>query len=214
MLAYKFTGPGGASVFTGFQWPLPVDGAPGEWVRISDGVDLCVAGIHACRPDQVPHWLGPELWRIELDGDVVESAHKLVAPAGRLVARVEGWPRAERDFAEDCAARVRQLAAGELLAAGFHEDAASTAAAQSVDELGAIAESVAHRAPPLVAQLVGYAVDCYWDIDNSYFAMCAYVAATAFASDATGDTVQDMSSLGWAEERARQAAWLATRLAL
>jgi hypothetical protein len=69
-------------------------------------------------------------------------------------------------------------------------------------------------ATPLAATLVGYAADCAWDIDNGYYAMCAYVAATAFAAHGSGDVVQDMTSAGWVAERARQARWLAGALAL
>jgi hypothetical protein len=213
VLAYKFTRPGGQGAFTGFRWPLPQDGEPGAWVR-AQTADVRVAGIHALRAEQLPHWLGPELWVIELSGEVAESTYKLVAPAGRLVSRVPGWPSAERGFAQDCAARTRDLALSALRAAGLdaHADAAATAAGTA--DLLALADVVRGDAPPLVATLVGYAADCAWDIDNGYVAMCAYVAATAFANHSTGDVVQDMSARGWAEERARQARWLAAALHL
>jgi hypothetical protein len=94
---------------------------------------VCVAGVPACRAEQPPHWLGPELWVIELSGEATEWPYKLVAPAGRPVNRVRGWP----------------------------------------------------------------------------FAMCAYVAATAFANHSTGEIVQDLFSHGWVQERARQGRWLA-----
>ncbi len=176
--------------------------------------EVCVAGIHACRAEQLPHWLAQELWVIELAGDVTESPYKLVAPAGRLVSRVQGWPSAERGFAEDCAARTLDLAVSALRDAGLdaHADAAATAVGTA--GLLAVADGVRGDAAPLVATLVGYAADCAWDIDNGYFAMCAYVAATAFANHCTGDVVQDMSSLGWVRERARQGRWLAAALDL
>ena len=47
-----------------------------------------------------------------------------------------------------------------------------------------------------------------------YYAMCAYVSATAFANRSTGDVVQDMTSDGWVRERERQARWLVDRLGL
>jgi hypothetical protein len=55
----------------------------------------------------------------------------------------------------------------------------------------------------LTATLIGYAVDCAWAIDEGYYAMCAYVAATGFANDTTGDVVQDMTSDGWVLDFAR-----------
>lgn len=57
-------------------------------------------------------------------------------------------------------------------------------------------------------------LDCIWDIGKGYYAMCAYVAATAFGNGSTGDVMQDMTSAGWNQERARQAHWLVERLAL
>ena len=214
MLAYKFTGPDGTGVFTGFRWPVPGDGAPGEWVRSPVDVDVCVAGVHACRVAQLPYWLAPELWEIELAGDVTESTYKLVAAEGRLLRRVEGWPAVERSFAEDCAARALGLAVSELRAAGLGAEADAAAAASTTAELATISDAVGARSPALVARFLGYAVDCSWDIDMGYFTMCAYVAATAFANRSTGDIVQDMSSDGWVQERSRQARWLADRLDL
>jgi hypothetical protein len=102
----------------------------------------------------------------------------------------------------------------QLREAGLNSEADAALAASATAELAAVAQSVAGRAPVLVATLVGYAVDCALDIDNGYYAMCAYVAATAFANRSTGDVVQDMSSDGWVQERSRQARWLADRLDL
>jgi hypothetical protein len=212
VLAYKFTRPDGEGAFTGFRWPLPQAGEPGDWVR-AQTAEVCVAGIHACRAAQLPHWLGPELWVIELSGEVTESSYKLVAPAGRLVSRVRGWPSAERGFAEDCAAHTLDLAVSALRDAGLDAHAEAAAAGGTADLL-ALADRVRADAAPLVATLVGYAADCAWDIDNGYFAMCAYVAATAFANHCTGGVVQDMSSHGWVRERARQGRWLAAALDL
>ncbi len=76
MIAYKFLRPDGTGVFTGFRWPLP-DGGPGAWVE-SD-VQPCRSGIHACRPEHLPLWIGRALYEIELDGDVVEELEALLA---------------------------------------------------------------------------------------------------------------------------------------
>ncbi len=201
-------------MFTGFPWPLPADGNPGAWVEASGPATVCEAGVHACRPDQLPHWLGPELWEVELAGELVQSPYKIVAGRGRLLARVPGWPGAARAFAEDCSARVRELAGQELRAVGRADLADSVMGAVTSAELMPAVAATRDEATPLVAALTGYASDCLLDLDNGDYAMCAYVAATAFANRSTGDVVQDMSSTGWAEERARQAKWLATHLAL
>ena len=214
MRVYKFTGVGGVGMFTGFPWPLPADGNPGAWVEVFGPATVCEAGVHACRLDQLPHWLGPELWEVELAGELVESPHKIVARRGRLLARVPTWPGAARAFAEDCAARVRELAGRELRTAGLADLADAVLGAATTAGLAPAVAAATNEATPLVAALTGYASDCLLDVDNGDYAMCAYVAATAFANRSTGDVVQDMSSAGWAEERARQAEWLAAHLGL
>lgn len=214
MLAYKFTAPRGSGPFTGFRWPLPAGRRPGAWVHAPREIGVCVAGVHACRTAHMPYWLAPELWEIELSGEVVESAYKLVAPAGRLTRRIEGWPEAQADFARDCADRTLELAVSALRAEGLDALAGAALAAAGTAELQAVALAAADEASGLVATLIGYAGDCRWDIDMGYYAMCAYVSATAFANRSTGDVVQDMTSDGWVRERERQARWLVDRLGL
>lgn len=209
MLAYKFTAGDAVSVFTRFPWPVPAGGNPGAWVDAPASAQVCETGVHACRAGDLPYWLGRELWEVELAGVVVEARYKLVAGQGRPLRRVAGWPEHERAFAEDCAARVRDLAVSELHRAGQADLAAAMAAAATTAELAAVAE----RARALTATLVGYVLDCVWDIGKGYYAMCAYVAATAFGNWSTGGLAQDMTSTGWNEERARQARWLVARLA-
>jgi hypothetical protein len=110
VIAHKFLRPDGTSVFTGFRWPLP-DGGPGAWVEA--GPDPCRSGVHACRPSQLPLWMGRALYEVELDGEIVEEGTKLVAARGRLVRRVEGWDDAARDaYTRMCADRAHELARG------------------------------------------------------------------------------------------------------
>ena len=110
MIAYKFLRPDGTSVFTGFRWPLP-DGGPGEWV--ADRPEPCRSGIHACRPAQLPLWVGRTLYEVELDGEIVEEGMKLVAERGRLTRRIEAWDDATRDaYTRMCADRAHELARG------------------------------------------------------------------------------------------------------
>ena len=84
MIAFKVLAPGRVAPFTGFAWP------EGEWVE-AETVEQCRSGIHACRVRDLPYWLGPELWEIELEGEVVEQTHKLAARRGRLLNRVPDW---------------------------------------------------------------------------------------------------------------------------
>jgi hypothetical protein len=107
--AYKFLRADGSGVFSGFAWPLP-NGEPGAWVEAE--IDPCRSGVHACRRVDLPYWLAPQLYEIELDGDVVEQALKVVAPRGRLVRRIEAWDEGTRDeYSQTCIARAGELAA-------------------------------------------------------------------------------------------------------
>src|SRR5947209_16960027 len=104
MIALKFLGAGRTGVFSGFAWP-----APGTWVRTSEPADACRRGIHACSVEDLPWWIAEELWRIELGGEVQAERHKLVAGAGRLVDRVEGWTaELAGGFGRACAWRAHE----------------------------------------------------------------------------------------------------------
>jgi hypothetical protein len=108
VIAYKFLHPDGASVFTGFRWPLP-DGGPGAWVDAPP--DPCRSGVHACRASDLPLWIGRTLYEIELDGEIVEQRMKVVASRGRLVRRIEAWDDEQRDaYTRMCADRAHELA--------------------------------------------------------------------------------------------------------
>lgn len=104
MKAYKFLRAGAIGPFTGFRWEA------GSWVEAAAAAP-CESGVHACRIEDLPYWSNDELWEVELDGDAIALAHKVVAPRGRLVRRVEAWsPAAGRELANEAAARARGLA--------------------------------------------------------------------------------------------------------
>jgi hypothetical protein len=106
---YKFLRADGASVFTGFRWPLPAGDGPGEWVTAA--IDPCRAGIHACRVGDLPYWAGRVLYEAEVAGPVAEQQTKVVAARGRLVRRVDAWDDAFRDeYTRYCADRATTLA--------------------------------------------------------------------------------------------------------
>ena len=63
-------------------------------------------GVVAHRVADLPHWVADELWTVELDGELTERAHSLVAPRGRVVERIAAWDDATAlQFAEACLAR-------------------------------------------------------------------------------------------------------------
>lgn len=102
MIAYKFLRAGGEAPFTRFRWRA------NEWVEV-EGVAPCRAGVHACRPRDLPYWLGAELWEIELDGAILEQERKIVAARGRLLRRRGDWNVELLDaFADDLLRQTRR----------------------------------------------------------------------------------------------------------
>jgi hypothetical protein len=107
--SYKFLAGDGTGIFSRFAWPLP-NGRVGAWVEAP--LDPCRSGVHACGVSELPYWLGPMLYEIELDGDVVRHGMKLVAPRGRLVRRIDAWNEETREeYSQMCIARAGELAA-------------------------------------------------------------------------------------------------------
>jgi hypothetical protein len=110
--AYKVLS-GNRSEFTGTRWPVPVGDRRGDWVVASGPLGLCTNGIHASTVDQLPQWLGDDIWEIELDGEVLRTEPALVAGRARLVRRIDEWDeRARLAFCQDCVRRAREIAAG------------------------------------------------------------------------------------------------------
>jgi hypothetical protein len=108
LLAYKVLADG-RSAFSGTTWPLPAGGRPGGWVSASGSVQPYVSGVHACSVSQLPQWLGDQLYRIELDGEVMRTEAALVALRGRLLAPVRNWDESARmRFSAACAERARR----------------------------------------------------------------------------------------------------------
>lgn len=135
---YKFTLPGGVGPFSGVQWPQPVGSAPGGWVEATGELHPCAIGVHACRAEHLPFWIGPELWMVELNGDVTVEGHKVFARRGRLLERVAAWDReVAKRFGEAWARRTRDLAIEILRSEGSERDAERLA---GCEDLGAVVD--------------------------------------------------------------------------
>lgn len=102
MTYYKFLGPGRYGVLSGFRWPL------GEWVHAHGPLAAGVNGVHGCRLEDLPYWVGEVCWRIELGGAIVECERTVVASRGHLLEPVQAWnPETQQEFAAVCSARHR-----------------------------------------------------------------------------------------------------------
>jgi hypothetical protein len=135
VIAFKWLARGAVAPFTGIRWP-----ADGRWISAPQGA-IEGSGVHACRVAQLAFWVGEELWRVELEGPVVERETEIEARRARLVEQIADWNPAA--FVEACAERAAGMAAesgkAELIefAAFSRQLPAPTAAF--------VAASIAHR---------------------------------------------------------------------
>ena len=144
--AYKVLAAGAVAPFTRVRWP------EGEWVE-ADAVEPCRSGIHACRARDLPYWLGPELWEIELAGDVVEQERKVVGRRGRLVRQIDDWNvHLLRAFTASCRAETKLRVGAMPTLSGYVGDIDRF---RSGDRHG-LAAFAAARAAELAGALGGY----------------------------------------------------------
>ena len=172
-------------------WPLPHDGHPGAWLAVEPPLRPCAHGLHLCRRADLIHWLGPTIWRAEIDSGAerVECDDKVVVSRARLISRVTTWTdRTARLFAADCA----DHALSRERAAGREPDDRSWAAIQAARDYaeGRITEAA-------VAATRGAAGAAAW------------VAAGAAAGEAAWEAAREAA--GAAREAAGEAAWEAAR---
>jgi hypothetical protein len=206
MKAYKFLLPGAVGPFSGFAWPTPDGERPGAWVDgAGDEVARCRAAVHACRPEDLPWWIQPELWEVELAEPVRRVRHKLFAPRGRLLARCERWDAAGADgFGRACAVRAAGHAAATLEALGERASAAALRGAQRPELVEAVARRLGVPEPARIA--VTMAGDAATRARTGHPATAAYIAAHV-ARQVGGNAAM-------AGERERQSAWLAGHVGL
>ena len=210
MRAYAFLDATATDYLSGVRWPVPDDVGPGAWLEAGAGSPL-----RGYRAGQLLWWLDRHLWEVEFAGDVRETDRSVIGARGRLLAPVDGWtPEVALELIADCALRLRDRAVAALQADGRGNSAAVLAAA---DDLESIAEAAASAASgkgggPLLA---AYTADLVRFSSTPDPARGAAVAARIAAhAHAGGDEGKQSYEEAYAEERARQGAWLRTRLRL
>ncbi len=237
MKAYKFLARGGTGRFSDFQWPLPTDGGSGDWVDAGEALQDCRTGVHACTPRQLLEWIDDELWEIELDGKVVEREAMLVAPRGRLLARVDAWDdQAAQDFADACAWRARDFAFAGLRRLGLTDEAERLVKTAELAEMQTAAVAAFEASDGAAAELSGFAADAVslvqgrrpemWgtavhrgfhepdQTPGATAANLAFVVAHTAGREAVTDGTEADYDRGFEAERERQLAWLTERLGL
>ena len=89
------------------KWFMPKGKRPGKWMPAIKDIQPCVRGYHFINLEQLPTWLGPTLYEVEVRGQVIHLADKSVAEQARLIRKVEIWnDKTLRLFAADCAEHV------------------------------------------------------------------------------------------------------------
>ncbi len=201
MIAYKFLRAARVGPFSEFRWP-----DPGVWVRAAGNIAPCRTGIHACRTQDLPWWLADELWEIELEDEVQLEEHKILAPAGRLRTRIEGWTAAcATQYGEACAWRARDRAMQALRIANHAEAADQLTACTTLDEVRRTARQLAEHLPDTRISLT-IARDGAVRALSGAAPTSAYIAAHA-ARRLDGPA-------GYTTERNWQSRWLVERLGL
>jgi hypothetical protein len=136
--AYKFLQKDGTTLLTRFKWPV------GEWVEVDGPLAWCGNGIHACRIKDLPHWLGQELWAIELDGEALAAPDAVVARRGCIIERIDAWSGSvAQEFGDHCAQRATALAHEHPSVTGRAGDARADAAVGWISAAAYVAAAVA-----------------------------------------------------------------------
>jgi hypothetical protein len=205
---YKFLRRGRIARFSGLVWPQD------EWVKAEAPLVPCVNGIHVCRLADLPYWLSDELWEVDVAGEQISGAQKLVVERARLRARVERWPTPiARSLATDSARRVQDLAVRELERLSQSE-ADELASCRGLPELKTVAERALRRRrpdrPAAAAEFIGLAVDAAEYASSRATTAARYVSYVAAhaAEKATPERRLKPGESRFALERDRQAAVL------
>jgi hypothetical protein len=195
------------------KWFIPKGKRVGKWMPAIKGIRPCARGYHFVNIEQLPQWLGPTLYEIEVRGQVIHQADKSVAEQARLVRKVETWnDKTLRLFAADCAERVLGLyekqypnddrprkaiqAARDFANGLITKDAAdayaATAAAAAYAATAAAAANAANAAYAAAARAAYAAANAAYAAasDAAYAAYAAARAAYAAANAADEKTWQ------------------------
>ena len=92
------------------KWFVPKGGRVGKWMPAIKDIASCSRGYHFVTLEQLPRWIGPTLYEVEVRGQIIHESDKSVAEQARLVRRIETWnDKTLRLYAADCAERVVSL---------------------------------------------------------------------------------------------------------
>ena len=154
------------------KWFMPKGKRPGKWMPAIKDIQPCARGYHFVNLEQLPTWLGPTLYEVEVRGQVTHLADKSVAEQARLIRKVEIWnDKTLRLFAADCAEHV--LGIYERVCPKDDRPRKAIQAARDFAN-GLIDRNAAHAAAN-----AAYSASSYVAYASSYAAKAAYSAAEA-----------------------------------
>ena len=73
------------------KWHLPSGKRPGKWMPPIKNIEPCRSGYHVVTIEQLPQWIGPALFEVEVRGERIDQEDKSVASEARLIRRVTTW---------------------------------------------------------------------------------------------------------------------------
>ena len=206
------------------KWFMPKGKRPGKWMPAIKDIQPCARGYHFVNLEQLPTWLGPTLYEVEVRGQVTHLADKSVAEQARLIRKVEIWnDKTLRLFAADCAEHVlgiyervcpkddrprKAIQAARDFANGLIDRNAAHAAANAAYSAAeaAYAASYAASYAAYAASYAAYAADYSADAAYAANAQCCRNAYSADYSAALIDKETD------ADREAAEKEWQFKRL--
>src|SRR5208282_4727054 len=196
-------------------WFLPKEKGPGEWMPAVKPV-LCESGYHFVTLDQLPKWLGPTIYEVEVRGEVLSAQDKGVATQARLIRRLDTWnEKTLRLFAADCAEHVLGIYEKQ-----YPKDERPRKAIQAArDFANGLIDADAANAAAYAAYAV-YAANAAADAANAAASAAnadAYAAsdaanAAAYAANAAYDAAYDAAAARYAADYNAETQWQANRL--
>ena len=180
------------------KWFMPKGKRPGKWMPAIKDIQPCARGYHFVNLEQLPTWLGPTLYEVEVRGQVTHLADKSVAEQARLIRKVEIWnDKTLRLFAADCAEHVlgiyervcpkddrprKAIQAARDFANGLIDRNAAHAAANAAYSAAEAAYAASYAASYAAANAAYSAAEAAYSADAAYAAN-AQCCRNAYSAD-------------------------------
>ena len=87
---FKVLNPDGSTCHGGkANYPLPADSNAGDWLApIDSKLIWCKNGYHICRTSDLFDWVGPAIFEVEFDGEMVVERNTLICRKVRLIKQL------------------------------------------------------------------------------------------------------------------------------